>query len=56
MKKQLKIPWSKFIDSAIEKIREEHPNAKAPIFMKTHSVEADSEVYEIPEYVLLDLE
>ncbi len=53
--RQLKISWMEFMNCAINKIREEYPNAKAPIFMKCNGYEGDSEVYEIPEYVLLNL-
>ena len=58
-KASLKIPYLKFIESALENLKKDHTNLKTDTltvkFMKIRS-EGDSECYEIPDYIEVEIE
>jgi hypothetical protein len=56
MKKTIKIPWKEFVELAVARIHEQHPTTGSePKFMSTHGYEGDSEIYDTPSYVEIEI-
>lgn len=53
--KTIKIPWKDFISAAMQTLNCKYNLIGEPKFMRKYSYESDSEVYDTPEYVEIEL-
>ena len=47
--------WEEYQEFALKAIHEKFPEAKNPEFMRSNGYEFDSQVYNIPSYVMFDV-
>ena len=56
MKKTVKIPWTEFLEKAMDSYRGTFPGCGEPVLMKsTTGYEPDSECYQTPDYVEFEI-
>lgn len=56
---QIKLTWSEFKEYAYKSIAKDYPNIindDSSQFMRTNGYEPDGTVYDLPEYILINLE
>lgn len=55
MKKTVKIPWTEFVEKAMDTYRGTFAGCGEPVFMKASPGYADSQCYEIPDYIEIEI-
>jgi hypothetical protein len=56
MMKTVKIPWTEFVEKAMDTYRGTFAGCGEPVFMKaSHGYEPDSQCYETPDYVEIEI-